>query len=170
MAEMGIGTTKDPLHRPPFTNRPPENTLKDEQWKYRSPYHNQSEEEYGPANWRAECFCGKNIYLLKQGKPLNTKYCHCRGCQITHGTPFQWACIFHKHDMLFTSDPGGLVLYSSTHKSQEYGLPAKVYCSNCRTPIMDEMRNVCLIFPQLIVLEGTDDEQREKREAFKPTY
>lgn len=35
---------------------------------------------------------------------------------------------------------------------------------------MDEGRNMCLIFPQLIELEGSGDEQREKREAFKPTY
>ncbi|KAJ5300282.1 hypothetical protein N7508_007525 [Penicillium antarcticum] len=169
MADMGIETTEDPLHCPAFTNRPSKNILKDEQWKRHSLYHNQSEEEFGPAIWRAECLCGKNIYLLKQDKPLNAKFCHCRGCQITHGAPFQWASIFHKHDMLFTSDSGGLVFYSATHQSQEYGLPTKVSCSNCRTLIMDEERNVCLIFPQLIVLEGTDDEQRVKREAFKPT-
>jgi uncharacterized membrane protein len=35
---------------------------------------------------------------------------------------------------------------------------------------MDEGRNVCLIFPQLIELEGSSDEQREQRGAFKPTY
>ncbi|KAJ5981517.1 hypothetical protein N7499_001475 [Penicillium canescens] len=169
MAEMGIETTEDPIPCPAFTNRDQEQTVKDEHWKHRPPYQNQSEKGFGPIKWRGKCLCGKNTYILKQDRPLNAKYCHCRGCQVAHGAPFQWASIFHKHDMLFTSDPGGLVFYSSTHQSQEYKLPTKVSCSNCRTLIMDEGRNVCLIFPQLIELEGSSDEQREQREAFKPT-
>lgn len=35
---------------------------------------------------------------------------------------------------------------------------------------MDEGRNVCLLFPQLIEFEGSQDEQRKQRDAFKPTY
>ncbi|OQD93499.1 hypothetical protein PENSOL_c032G02427 [Penicillium solitum] len=33
---------------------------------------------------------------------------------------------------------------------------------------MDEGRNMCLIFPGLIELEGSSQEKREKREIFKP--
>lgn len=35
---------------------------------------------------------------------------------------------------------------------------------------MDEGRNMCLIFPELIELEGSSQEKREKREIFKPAY
>jgi hypothetical protein len=35
---------------------------------------------------------------------------------------------------------------------------------------MDEGRNVCLIFPELIEVEGSDEEQRRKREPLKPRY
>lgn len=35
---------------------------------------------------------------------------------------------------------------------------------------MDEGRNMCLMFPQLIEFEGSQDEQRKQREAFRPTY
>jgi hypothetical protein len=35
---------------------------------------------------------------------------------------------------------------------------------------MDEGRNMCLIFPQLIEIEGSSQEQREKRAVFNPKY
>jgi hypothetical protein len=35
---------------------------------------------------------------------------------------------------------------------------------------MDEGRNMCLIFPQLIEVEGSSQEQREKKAVFKPRY
>ncbi|CAG7946598.1 unnamed protein product [Penicillium salamii] len=169
MSPMGF-QPEEPLPCPAFTNRTPESTLKDEEWKHRSPYTMQTEAELGPIKWRGKCLCGKVTYALKREKPLNAKYCHCRGCQVAHGAPLQWAVIFHKNDMSFINGSSGLVFYSSTHQSQEYGLPTKVYCENCRTPIMDEGRNVCLIFPQLMELEGSSDEQRQKREPLKPTY
>jgi hypothetical protein len=59
--------------------------------------------------------------------------------------PFQWAAIFHKTDINFTE------------------LPCKVRCSYCHSPIMDEGRNMILLFPSLIHLK-TD----ESKALFKP--
>lgn len=148
-------------------NNQPESTQSTKEWQH--PYTIQTETELA-SKWRGKCLCGKVTYILKQAKPLNAKYCHCRGCQVAHAAPFQWAAIFHKHDMSFTNGSSGLIFYSSTHHSTEYDLPTKVYCENCRTPIMDEGRNVCLIFPQLIELEGSNNDQRRQREPLKPTY
>lgn len=77
------------------------------------------------------------------------------------GAPFQWATIFHKSDITFTKGADGLAFYSSTEKSREYMNPTKVSCSFCRTPIMDEGRNVCLLFPASIDY-GETHEKREK--------
>lgn len=159
----------DPLPWPAHTNTLPESTPEGH-WKHLPPYEVQSEEQFDPVKWRAKCFCGNISYLLKREKPLNAKYCHCRVCQVTHGAPLQWAAIFHKDDISFTSGTSGLEFYSSTHGSKDHVLPTKVSCGNCRTPIMDEGRNMCLIFPQLIEIEGSSQEQREKRAVFKPRY
>ncbi|KAJ5182435.1 hypothetical protein N7492_000051 [Penicillium capsulatum] len=169
MAEMGISTTVDPLPRPAFTNAPPENTLHDEEWKHRPPYHIQSPHERGPVQWTGYCQCRRISYTLDRKQPLNAKFCHCRGCQVMHGAPFQWAVIFHKEDVSFRNGSSGLSFYSASHQSLDYSVPTKVSCSFCRTPIMDEGRNVCLLFPQLIELRGSPDEQRKQREMFKPT-
>lgn len=77
--------------------------------------------------------------------------------------PFQWAAIFHKPDIHFTRGAQGLGWYHSSTKSPEHHLPCKVYCAFCRTPIMDEGRNMVLLFPTLI--NGLDERARE---AFKP--
>ncbi|KAJ5958032.1 Glutathione-dependent formaldehyde-activating enzyme/centromere protein V [Penicillium vulpinum] len=166
MAEIGRNFIS-PLPCPAHTNRPPESTP-EEHWKHLPPYEVQPGEPFSPIKWRGKCLCGKITYLLKREKPVNAKYCHCRVCQVTHGAPLQWAAIFHKHEVSFTSGASGLVFYSSTHENQKHMLPTKASCANCRTPIMDEGRNMCLIFPQLIEIEGSSEEQRERREAFKP--
>ncbi|CAI7571506.1 unnamed protein product [Penicillium viridicatum] len=158
----------DPLPWPAHTNTLAESTPEGH-WKHLPPYEIQSDEQFGPIKWRGKCLCGNITYLLKREKPLNAKYCHCRVCQVTHGAPFQWAAIFHKDDISFTSGTNGLAFYSSTHGSHDHVLPTKVSCGNCRTPIMDEGRNMCLIFPELIELEGSSQQQREKRDIFKPT-
>ncbi|KAJ5181333.1 hypothetical protein N7491_000885 [Penicillium cf. griseofulvum] len=157
----------NPLPCPAQTNRPTESTP-EEEWKHLPPYEVQYG-EFGPVKWRGKCFCGRITYILKREKPLDAKYCHCRVCQVTHAAPFQWAAIFHKHDMSFTSGTRGLVFYSSTHQNHKHMLPTKVSCGNCRTPIMDEGRKMCLIFPELIETEGSNEQQREKREIFNPT-
>ncbi|KAJ5586668.1 uncharacterized protein N7459_002433 [Penicillium hispanicum] len=169
MAEMGISLAGNPLPLPAVTNNPPENTLFDEEWKHRSPYHIQSPDEFGPIQWRARCQCGRVSYALNRPQPLNAKFCHCRGCQVMHGAPLQWAAIFHKSDLSFARGFSGLQFYSASQNSQNYHTPTKVSCEFCRTPIMDEGRNVCLIFPQLIEFSGSQDEQRKQREVFMPT-
>lgn len=60
------------------------------------------------------------------------------------------AAIFHKEDVHFTSGEEQLIYWDSSNKSQEYSLPCKVSCKTCRTPIMDEGRNMLLLFPTLI--------------------
>ncbi|KAJ5688794.1 hypothetical protein N7462_003186 [Penicillium macrosclerotiorum] len=169
MSAIGITQTDNPLPSPAFTNNPPEHTLEHETWKHRPPYQIQSAAEFGPVQWRARCQCGRVSYTLKRDKPLNAKFCHCRGCQVMHGAPFQWAAIFHKDDLNFAQGSSGLSFYSASHNSQKYDMPTKVSCSFCHTLIMDEGRNVCLIFPQLIQFEGSAEEQRKQMEAFKPT-
>lgn len=86
------------------------------------------------------------------------------------GAPFQWAAIFHKSDMTFANGSCGLEFYSSLNQSSEYGTPTKVSCCHCRTPIMDEGRRVCLLFPTLIDLSGWDNETMERRKAFEARY
>ncbi|KAL4904391.1 hypothetical protein BDW74DRAFT_154742 [Aspergillus multicolor] len=136
----------------------PAMTEKDPGYKDRAPYKIRSDEEFGPVKWRASCNCGQVTYKITRQEPLNAKYCHCRGCQVTHGAPFQWCAVFHKSDIQFTKGTEGLSFYSSQDKSRDYQLPTKVACAHCRSPIMDEGRNVCLIFPELIDYEvsGTD--------------
>lgn len=46
-------------------------------------------------------------------------------------------------------------------------LPTKVSCSFCRTPIMDEGRNVCLLFPAAIDYGGTHEGRERWIEAFE---
>lgn len=170
MAEMGAFTVRDPLPSPALTNTRHEQTLDGEAWKHRPPYQIQDLNEFGEIKWRAHCECGKVKYSLKRDQPLNAKFCHCRGCQVMHGAPFQWCSIFHKEDVRFDEGASNLTFYSATHRTREYETPTKVYCSFCRTPIMDEGRNVCLLFPQLIEFRGSPDEQRKQQEIFKPKY
>ncbi|KAJ5754293.1 hypothetical protein N7533_003836 [Penicillium manginii] len=170
MAEMGFLEPVAPLPTPAVTNNPPENTLDKESWKHRPPYNRQSHEDEGPVKLRAFCQCRKISYILRQEKPLDAKFCHCRGCQVMHGAPFQWAAIFHKKDVSFNTGSCGLNFYSSSKNSQDYHTPTKVSCAFCHTLIMDEGRNVCLLFPQLIEFEGSIEEQKKQRELFKPTY
>jgi hypothetical protein len=73
--------------------------------------------------------------------------------RLTHyveQAPFQWACIFHKSDINFTHGHHDLGWYDPSAKSITHHLPCKVSCSYCRTPIMDEGRNMILLFPTLI--------------------
>lgn len=64
--------------------------------------------------------------------------------------PFQWAAIFHKTDINFTSGHHDLGWYDPTARSTTRHLPCKVQCSYCRMPVMDEGRNMILLFPTLI--------------------
>jgi hypothetical protein len=77
--------------------------------------------------------------------------------------PFQWAAIFHKEDINFTSGHHHLEWSDPTEKTAEHKLPCKVRCSFCHSPIMDEGRNMILLFPSLIKFKS-----KKERENFKP--
>jgi len=73
------------------------------------------------------------------------------------GAPFQWAAIFHKEDINFTHGHHDLGWYESSEKTCVHKLPCKVSCAYCRTPIMDEGRNMILLFPTLINFKSPED-------------
>ncbi|KAK4653389.1 hypothetical protein QC762_507250 [Podospora pseudocomata] len=134
----------------------------EDQWKFRAPYKIHDKGENFDVKWKGKCHCGAVQYELSREKPLASKYCHCTTCQRMHGAPFQWAAIFHKEDINFTNGHHDLGWYDPTAKSTTHHLPCKVQCAYCRTPIMDEGRNMILLFPTLI--EGINT--KKGREAF----
>ena len=87
--------------------------------------------------------------------------------ESTLGAPFQWATIFHKSDLTFTKGVRGLEFYCSSHYTKEYEVPTKVSCSYCRTPIMDEGRNVCLLFPESIEFVDNGASPDTKRSHYR---
>ncbi|KAL8365444.1 hypothetical protein RB595_004316 [Gaeumannomyces hyphopodioides] len=135
----------------------------DQDWKTSDPYSTGGPPDGATVHWTGRCHCGRIEYSLTRDKPLQSKYCHCGDCRVLHGAPFQWAAIFHKTDIHFKHGAQGLGWYHTSTKSPEHHLPCKVYCAFCRTPIMDEGRNMVLLFPTLI--EGLDERARE---VFKP--
>ncbi|KAK0724891.1 Mss4-like protein [Lasiosphaeris hirsuta] len=127
----------------------------EDQWKHRPPYSIHDNPDDFPVKWKGKCHCGAVEYQLSRDKPLDSKYCHCTTCQRLHG----WAAIFHKTDINFTKGHHDLGWYDSTNKSTTHHLPCKVQCAFCRTPIMDEGRNMILLgaaqnhmfYPQRVV-------------------
>jgi len=73
--------------------------------------------------------------------------------------PFQWAAIFHKEDINFKNGHHNLEWYDPSSKSTEHKLPCKVRCSFCHSPIMDEGRNMILLFPSLIKFKSQQDKE-----------
>lgn len=134
-----------------------------DEWKHREPYRIHQSGENFPVKWRGGCHCGRVKFQLSRERPLVSKYCHCTTCQRLHGAPFQWSTIFYKKDINFTHGHHDLGWYDPTEKSQTHHLPCKVQCAFCRTPLMDEGRNMILLFPTLI--EGI--ETPEARKAFE---
>lgn len=156
-------------------------SMSDEDWKHRAPYRIHEDNDNFLARYEGSCHCGKVQYELSREKPLNAKYCHCTTCQGLHGVlqhidpksshanelagaPFQWAAIFHKEDINFKHGHHDLTWYDSSKKSLTHKLPCKVSCSYCRTPIMDEGRNMILLFPTLIHFKSNEDKKK-----FAPT-
>ncbi|PHH86763.1 hypothetical protein CDD83_9793 [Cordyceps sp. RAO-2017] len=111
---------------------------------------------------RGACHCGSVVYWLSRDKPLASKFCHCADCRALHGAPFQWAAIFHKADMTFETGLDGLRFYQSATSRAQHHLPCKLRCSHCGTPIMDEGRNMVLLFPTLLSLD-TEQQRRDFR-------
>ncbi|KFA61047.1 hypothetical protein S40285_08010 [Stachybotrys chlorohalonatus IBT 40285] len=135
----------------------------EDQWKHRAPYRIHEKNDNFDVKWKGKCHCGKVEYQLAREKPLSVKYCHCTTCQRLHGAPFQWAAIFHKEDINFTNGHHDLGWYDPTNKDTSHHLPCKVSCAYCRTPIMDEGRNMILLFPTLIENINT----KKARETFQ---
>jgi hypothetical protein len=75
------------------------------------------------------------------------------------GAPFQWAAIFQKSDVAFENGMNSLKFYNSSSQESAHNLPCKVSCLHCGTLIMDEGRNMALMFPTLLSL---NDEDKEK--------
>ncbi|KAI1658924.1 Mss4-like protein [Daldinia decipiens] len=121
-----------------------------EDWKSKPPYRTTPGNEHFDKKWTAHCHCGRVKYWLSRDKPLSVKFCHCVDCQALHGAPFQWAAIFEKQDLHFEKGAEGLAFYHSPDKSTVHRLPCKVSCAYCHSPIMDEGRNMVLLFPGII--------------------
>ena len=107
--------------------------------------------------YSASCFCGRVQYQVL-GDPMSSKLCHCRGCQMLHGAPFEWVAIFPKPHVRFTptSSLDHLYFFNSeldqgwtSSSASDRILPTKVSCSHCRTPIADEGRNMWLAYSPL---------------------
>jgi len=142
------------------------NQNQNQTWQTEPPYAiaDGTREDY--AALRGQCHCKQVEWGFRTRKPLDAKYCHCTNCQKLHGAPFQWAAIFHKNDVLFYNGTRHLSFYNSENNTREHDLPCKVSCTLCGAPIMDEGRNMCLVFPTLISEVKTD---REAFNDFQPS-
>lgn len=116
------------------------------------------------AKHRARCLCDAVRYEVR-GDPVDAKICHCRVCQLLHGAPMQWAAIFHKRDVRFTSGVEHLHFYNSERNCHERRLPCKVSCALCGTLIADEGRRMWLAFPTLFDFGSPPSVPQ----AFRPT-
>ncbi|QIX02533.1 hypothetical protein AMS68_008050 [Peltaster fructicola] len=134
-----------------------------EDWKKRPPYLIHDDNSKFKAIYEASCHCNRVKYQLSREEPLGSKLCHCTTCQTQHAAPFQWAAIFHKDDINFSHGHHDLEWYDPSSKSIEHKLPCKVRCSFCHSPIMDEGRNMILLFPSLIHFKS-----KEEKLKFKP--
>lgn len=84
---------------------------------------------------------------------------HTRVCLSRAGAPFQWAAIFHKEDLHFERGADGLAFYRSYDRGVGHRLPCKVRCAYCHAPIMDEGRNMVLMFPGIIRFRSPEDKK-----------
>jgi hypothetical protein len=160
--------------------------VNDAEWKSKPPYSIHSDDDGFDALYEAHCHCGRVRYQLNRKEPLSSKYCHCSTCQTQHGkytpfpaplsqtrghstddagAPFQWAAIFEKTDINFSHGHHNLEWYDPGSKSIAHKLPCKVRCSFCHSPIMDEGRNMILLFPTLIDFKSEAEKRR-----FAATY
>ncbi|KAM0335508.1 hypothetical protein ACHAQA_000556 [Verticillium albo-atrum] len=130
-------------------------STRSDDWKTQPPYARHPDEPF-TNKLRGTCHCGQVIYHLSRDAPLSSKYCHCTDCQTLHGAPFQWAAIFHKTDLAFDAGVEGLAFYDASNKKPTHGLPCKVSCARCGSRIMDEGRNMVLLFPALIEFHGDE--------------
>jgi hypothetical protein len=114
--------------------------------------------------YRAACFCG-NVRYEVSAEPVDSKLCHCKACQALHAAPMQWAAIFHKKHVRFTSGLDYLRFFNSEYCTNDRILPCKVSCNQCGAPIADEGRRMWLAFPTLFDF----GQGAETPDSFKPT-
>jgi hypothetical protein len=77
------------------------------------------------------------------------------------GAPFQHAAIFEKRSLAFEKESlRFLSYYSSSTGDNTYTLPCKLRCSYCGSLIMDEGRNMILLFPTLIQFDNVEARQK----------
>ncbi|KAH8595969.1 Mss4-like protein [Bisporella sp. PMI_857] len=157
-----IMTTSEPQEAQHTAGKETEklNVSKSDEWKILAPYNVHGKQGNFMALYDSSCHCGRVTYQLSIEKPLDAKHCHCKTCQKLHGAPFQWAAIFHKGDISFTNGHNNFTWYESNDKTVEHKLPCKVTCSYCRTLIIDEGRNMVLIFPTLINFKSQEEQKR----------
>jgi hypothetical protein len=117
----------------------------DQSWKLAPPY---ASEESFQARYLARCFCGAVVFEVR-ADPVDSKICHCVQCRALHGAPFQWAVIFHKSDVRFVRGIEDLHFYQAESQTSGHGLPCKLSCQNCRSPIADEGRRMFMAFGPL---------------------
>jgi len=110
--------------------------------------------------YSAECHCGRIKFQVLVKDPLDAKYCHCRTCQSLHGAPFQWAAIVAKTDVFFPNGSEGIDWYPTDTRQGGHVLPCKASCSYCHAPILDEGRNMLMLFPTLIRFPGVEARRR----------
>ncbi|KAF4982761.1 hypothetical protein FZEAL_1662 [Fusarium zealandicum] len=139
----------------------------DKGWETQPPYQRPDEateqRESFERKVHGSCHCGQVEYWINKDTPLASKYCHCSDCKKIHGAPFQWAAILKKTDLAFVNGVEGLRFYKTSSKASEHVLPCKVGCSECGSWIMDEGRNMVLLFPTLLNLDTP-----QLRENFQP--
>ena len=128
-------------------------------WQTSPPYSNDRDDFV--ARYTARCYCGAVVFEVC-ADPVDAKICHCRQCQKLHGAPFQWAVIFNKSDVRFTSGVEDLFFYNAETGRAGHDLPCKLGCNRCRSPIADEGRRMFLAFGPLFDLD-------EVPETFEPT-
>lgn len=158
-------------------------TSGDNEWKKRPPYSIHDDGADFKVVYEGNCHCESVKWQLSREVPLGSKFCHCTTCQVQHGmfcimrrvfvilhvlmmhaaAPFQWAAIFEKEDINFIKGHHDLEWYDPTSKKTEHHLPCKVRCKVCHSPIMDEGRNMILLFPTLLHFKS-----KAQREKFAP--
>lgn len=65
------------------------NTADEDDWRNQAPYKEYKKGEgfdLEDIKHEASCHCGRVQYQLNREVPLDSKLCHCRDCQVQHGT------------------------------------------------------------------------------------
>lgn len=56
-----------------------------QEWESKPPYRLESPTDLKQRFRQGKCHCGQVSYELTRKRPLDVKFCHCRGCQVLHG-------------------------------------------------------------------------------------